>query len=277
MFNKKILLSLVVFGLCCSVPCSADSWSTGTTGQITTTATGTKVGIGMTTGTVPEKLYVAGGNILLDKNQYLKWKDNSGNIQNVLQFQSQSTGNGFIYLGFSQLTSLNLNGSNIWLNGGNISLVSTNNGFINISSGSGVNLGTSAKIVPASFTKAGDQAVMTFGDANQYIKSVWGGGIRIGTFGASDGLVLMEQSGCVGIGAIPSTTSTYKLIVEGKIGAREIVVTTAAWADHVFSSDYNLKPLNEVEKFIKTNKHLEGIPTEKEVKATGIPIGEMQT
>lgn len=69
---------------------------------------------------------------------------------------------------------------------------------------------------------------------------------------------------------------SYKLAVEGKIGCRELVITTAAWADHVFKPDYSLKPLNEVEKFIKTNKHLEGIPSEKEAIGKGVAVGDMQ-
>lgn len=69
---------------------------------------------------------------------------------------------------------------------------------------------------------------------------------------------------------------SYKLAVDGKIGAREVVVTTAAWSDFVFKKDYKLKPLSEVEKDIKENGHLEGIPSEKEVLENGVPIGEMQ-
>lgn len=78
----------------------------------------------------------------------------------------------------------------------------------------------------------------------------------------------------MGINTTP--VNGYCLAVEGKIGCRELIVTTVAWADHVFKPDYNLKPLNEVERFIKTNKHLEGIPTEKEVKTNGVAVGDLQ-
>jgi hypothetical protein len=64
--------------------------------------------------------------------------------------------------------------------------------------------------------------------------------------------------------------------VNGTIRAREVIVTTQGWPDHVLKPDYNLKPLHEVEKYIKKNRHLEGIPSEKEIKANGIPMGEMQ-
>ena len=70
---------------------------------------------------------------------------------------------------------------------------------------------------------------------------------------------------------------SYKLAVDGTIGAREVRVTQSAWSDYVFKPDYYLKPLSEVEKHIKANKHLEGIPSEKDVCEKGVAVGEMQS
>jgi hypothetical protein len=81
-------------------------------------------------------------------------------------------------------------------------------------------------------------------------------------------------SGNVGIGT--TNPGSFKLAVEGKVGAREVVVTQAAWSDFVFKDDYKLKPLAQVADYVKKNKHLEGVPTEAEVKKNGISIGEMQ-
>ncbi|MCZ2224132.1 MAG: hypothetical protein LC122_10950, partial [Chitinophagales bacterium] len=47
------------------------------------------------------------------------------------------------------------------------------------------------------------------------------------------------------------------------------------WADYVFEDDYQLKPLSEVEQFIKTHKHLPNIPSSKEVKNNGVNLVEM--
>lgn len=69
---------------------------------------------------------------------------------------------------------------------------------------------------------------------------------------------------------------TYKLSVNGKIRAKEVVVETG-WSDFVFEEDYNLKSLKEVESFIKENKHLPDVPSEKEVTENGVSIGEMQS
>lgn len=85
--------------------------------------------------------------------------------------------------------------------------------------------------------------------------------------------------GNVGIGITRSTTlntSAYKLVVGGTIGATKVKVTQSGWADYVFAKDYKLQPLTEVEKFIKRNGHLEGVPTTKEVKENGVDLGETQ-
>jgi trimeric autotransporter adhesin len=50
---------------------------------------------------------------------------------------------------------------------------------------------------------------------------------------------------------------------------------TSAWADHVFSANYNLRPLSEVEEFIKKNSHLPNIPSAAEVEKNGISVSEM--
>ena len=77
----------------------------------------------------------------------------------------------------------------------------------------------------------------------------------------------------IGIGT--TDPGSFKLAVEGKIGAHEIVVTMDGWADFVFESNYDLMPLKELETYIQENKHLPEIPTTAEVKKNGISVGEM--
>lgn len=76
----------------------------------------------------------------------------------------------------------------------------------------------------------------------------------------------------VGIGV---ENPTYKLAVDGTIGARRVKVTQEQWADYVFHPDYKLPSLTTVEQFINDNKHLPDIPSEKEVKEKGIDLGEI--
>jgi hypothetical protein len=108
-----------------------------------------------------------------------------------------------------------------------------------------------------------------------------------GASGASDfGLVLrnngtlwiplyVSNSGNVGIGT--TSPGSYKLAVEGNIGARDVIVTNASWSDYVFRPGYRLRPLSEVSAYIQANGHLPGIPTETEVKEKGVSLGEMQS
>nr|WP_319570996.1 hypothetical protein [uncultured Draconibacterium sp.] len=79
--------------------------------------------------------------------------------------------------------------------------------------------------------------------------------------------------GQVGIGT--TKVGSHKLAVEGSIGAREIKVESSGWSDFVFDEEYELKSLDEIEKFIIANKHLPDIPSEAEVGKKGINLGEM--
>ncbi|MET3879161.1 hypothetical protein [Chitinophaga sp. OAE865] len=86
--------------------------------------------------------------------------------------------------------------------------------------------------------------------------------------------MVMTNSGNIGIGTL--TPKSYKLAVEGTIGARRIKVTQQPnWADFVFHPGYKLPPLQEVESFITKNGHLPEIPTAAEVKENGVDVGEM--
>jgi hypothetical protein len=86
--------------------------------------------------------------------------------------------------------------------------------------------------------------------------------------------VFGPTSGKVGIGTT-AVASGVKLQVGGKVKCQEVEVAVTPWPDHVFQSNYNLMSLNEVEAFINTNKHLPGVPSEKEVAENGVNVGKM--
>lgn len=83
----------------------------------------------------------------------------------------------------------------------------------------------------------------------------------------------ITQAGNVGIGT--TNPGTYKLAVEGTIGARKIKVAQSTWADFVFDNDYCLPSLSELEKYIDKHRHLPGIPTAEQVEKEGVDLGEM--
>ncbi|MDQ0966830.1 hypothetical protein QFZ20_002233 [Flavobacterium sp. W4I14] len=84
----------------------------------------------------------------------------------------------------------------------------------------------------------------------------------------------IAENGNLLIGKITQSNVSYKLDINGKARANEIVVNTTG-ADFVFEPDYKLPELAELEKFVKTNKHLPEIPTAKQMVENGINLGEL--
>jgi hypothetical protein len=90
-------------------------------------------------------------------------------------------------------------------------------------------------------------------------------------------LFAVTSQGRVGIGVAEPENA---LDVNGIIRAKEVKIETdwVDWADFVFSEDYRLRPLSEVNDFILQHKHLPEIPSASEVKQNdGVNLGEMQT
>lgn len=87
------------------------------------------------------------------------------------------------------------------------------------------------------------------------------------------GISINATNGSVGIGT--QDAGPYKLAVEGTVGVRKLKVTQVSpWADYVFNPAYTLKPLSQIEAFVKANKYLPEVPSTKEVEKNGIDIGE---
>lgn len=70
--------------------------------------------------------------------------------------------------------------------------------------------------------------------------------------------------------------SNGNVSLQGKLEAKEVKVTTSPTADFVFEETYDLPKLDEVEKFIKENKHLPEIASAKVMEKEGVNIGEFQ-
>ncbi len=95
--------------------------------------------------------------------------------------------------------------------------------------------------------------------------------------GAGWGLLWDVNDGALKIGTTQKATG-YMLNVGGKIIAEEVrVQLRSAWPDYVFSKNYKLRSLNEIEKYIITNNHLPNVPAAADVEKSGIALGEMQT
>ncbi len=97
------------------------------------------------------------------------------------------------------------------------------------------------------------------------------GYLAIGDFDTAPG-----GAGAGGLG-LPASFSggAYRLYVQDGIMTEKLKVAlrnSADWADYVFAPEYKLAPLEDVETFIKVNKHLPNVPSADEMAANGIDV-----
>ena len=64
-------------------------------------------------------------------------------------------------------------------------------------------------------------------------------------------------------------------VIGGIISDSVRVALSSTWADYVFADNYKLRPLNELDAYIKAYKHLPNIPGADEVKKNGIDVSDM--
>jgi len=247
------------------------------------------VGIGTTT---PDALLTVNGSSHLGNDVILTRKDNSKNASIVVDNSITNA----IYLqkiGGGSVDYINLLGSNIGL-GGNVNIgfgigsplgskvaVWTNTASDGIYlSHDGSSYGGSSGFVklhgpslPAggwnNITANGDAGII-YGTANATTNN----GFVIAPWGTGPSGIRLDKSGNVSIGT--SCPGTYKLAVEGTIGARKVVVTTSSWCDYVFDRGYHLPSLRQVEAYIGLYHHLPDVPSALEVQEQGLDVGGNQ-
>jgi hypothetical protein len=105
---------------------------------------------------------------------------------------------------------------------------------------------------------------------DDYIILNYAGDFEEGVKVQGPGLVV---DGNVGIG---TQNPTHLLTVNGTVKAEELILNPVG-ADFVFNDDYKLRSLNEVEAYIKKNKHLPEIPSAEEMVKDGIGTGKFQS
>jgi hypothetical protein len=98
-----------------------------------------------------------------------------------------------------------------------------------------------------------------------------GGGVDIRRANGTTSILTAKNNGRVGIGVLDPA---HELDVAGTIRATEIKVE-AKTADFVFDKDYLLRPLTEVEAFVREHKHLPEIPSAKEMEQEGVNVAQM--
>lgn len=80
----------------------------------------------------------------------------------------------------------------------------------------------------------------------------------------------------IGAAQVMGTHSNAMLSVDGKITCRSLyVLKPTTWQDRVFSKEYSLQNLSDIDEYIHKNNHLPGVKSEKEVLENGYDINEM--
>ena len=110
--------------------------------------------------------------------------------------------------------------------------------------------------------------------------------VGVGTWAIPTGVQFKVEgvsylNGSVYIGIDPNAAvggSTYKLLVDGKLGAKEIYCSLGnPWPDYVFENGYELLNITTLRNFVSKNKHLPGVPTASELESKGANMMELMS
>lgn len=96
------------------------------------------------------------------------------------------------------------------------------------------------------------------------------------TLTANGNSTTFKSNGQIDIGTTTIPTD-YKMAIAGNVIAEKVKVKkqSSGWPDYVFSPEYKLTSLEEVEQFTKKNSHLPEIPSAKEIEKEGQDLGDM--
>lgn len=88
--------------------------------------------------------------------------------------------------------------------------------------------------------------------------------------------ITIASNGNVGIGTVAVTGA--RLAVAGQVLATQVKVQAQSnWPDYVFEENYDLMSIDELGQYVKSQKHLPGLPSALDLeKAEGVELGEMQ-
>ncbi len=210
------------------------------------------------------------GNTIVEQNLDV---NGIGRMNNAAASNSPATGalivTGGAGIGQNLFVGNNINVAANGFVGGNLGVgiapatrLHVDGGGIRLSDG-GQRIDWSAGGGPSSMVASGSNLLLRTPGNHLLINTVGGDGkVAIGTTQTPNSLA----AGTINI-------SAYRLYVAGGILTEEMRVRTG-WADYVFDKNYRVRPLPEVEQFIQKNGHLPDCPSEKEVLAGGLNVGE---
>ena len=195
-------------------------------------------------------LNTAIGNAALQNNLV-----GSGNTAIGSQALQNSTGTGNLALGVNSLKDLSTGASNTSI--GNYSGVNKNgSGNIYIGFEAGKVVASTIESNKLYIANSSTTQPTVYGDFSANFVSI------------GNNITLAKRDAI-------ATAGSYGLLVEKGILTEKLKVATissADWADYVFESSYKLMALEEVEKFVKANKHLPNVPSADEMSKNGLDV-----
>lgn len=223
--------------------------------------------VGIGTSTPTERLEVQNGNIKWanshltgDQGGGIQLKADGLNKTPYISFENTENQHNIIIIPNNKRKSLTLLGG----------LLEPQQGIQFVTSESGTGYNVKMVSLDQGNGVTGLNMLSKHGNSNEWITSLY---IRSS---------IDNTNGYIGIG---TTNPDEKLTVKGKIHAEEIIVDLAVPADYVFQkyftgksdlkADYEFPKLEEIEKFVKENNHLPGVPSAKEIQENGLKVGEM--
>ncbi len=256
---KKILMATM--GVAMSV-CAANAqcwWSTSNYGLYNGPASGSAsnvaIGITPTSSTANYKLYVKGATYL----------NGAVTVNSTAKVNSSLTVSGTTTMNGSLICKGTDNRFNKWLRvyatdeAGKVNLlISKDNrvteGMNITSSGKNNFADLSISAMNFSFTTDGNAKIMTMKKNNVNM------------------LANLDVTGKI---TCHNEIEVAEVLKANQIKAQDINVELNNAADYVFEENYNLRPLSEVESYVKENKHLPGVPSAAEISENGMSVSQM--
>lgn len=204
-----------------------------------------------------------------------------------------NTGNGNVFIGYQ--AGYNETGSNkLYIANSNTSTPLIAGDFSNGNVGIGTSSSPSEKLEVAGNVKISGLLKLPTGAAAGYVltsidsagNAVWQAPLPSGTSSAwhlsANGFNMSNvNTGSVYIGLTATESNVldneaYKLYVKKGIRTEKVKIDHAAWPDYVFSKEYILPALDEVEKYINDHHHLKDVISADEVQKNGVDVGDNQ-
>ena len=282
-------MTSTVNGIAANAPIINSVSNTITGGQLTTTVNGvasTPVTLPSGgSGTDSQTLSIDGYDLTISNGNRVTlptFTEVDGSVTNEIQTLSQTPLNSATGLKIS----LSHNGGDVWVDGSETKIQAGTNVTV-----TGAGTIASPYVINSTATGGGGAGCNIY-DCDGAITNATNN-LRTVTLGANN--LFFNTTGSTLVNGTPSTgriyignsinfpnittTNRYRLLVEGGILTEKVKValrSTANWADYVFANDYKLMPLNEVEAFVKENKHLPGVASAENLTKEGLDLAEMQ-